>query len=229
MPGFTTPDGFIFEVPGDQPLISLTGGSSSTFSILAEQVQTKITDLEVNVVGGIDSRVAVLEAVPSPPSWVAIQSGSVSNTDTFVIAGIPTGAYRAVRLHLYGTNETTVDPIRIRFNSDNTAGLHKSGYVTRDANGAVQFSNFGDSEFWEVATWRAVSGCSAEITIFETHVSDACAFMARGSAPASTAAGHQYTDSWGRLNSNRLLDSLRVSGPSGANFTATWWLEGSPA
>lgn len=220
--------GFWFEQRGDEPGHSLRANAGpSGNDILAEQVAAELSRIDSDV-AGIDGRLTTVEGFGTP-SWVQIASGSESNVATFVISSIPTGEFRAVRLHLFGENETTVDPIRIRFNSDNTTALHKSGYVTKDATGTVQFSNFEDSEFWFVATWGTANGCSAEVTIYNTHVSEACAFLGRGSRPASTAAGHQFTDSWGRLNEVRLLDSLRVSGPAGANFSVQWWLEGAPA
>lgn len=229
--GFTQIYQFPREVyPSDPPGHTLYGGQSGTSPVLADAVEEELDRVETTVIGGIDSRVAALEAVPTPPSWVAIQSGTVSNAATFVISGIPTGVYSRLRLHMFGNNETTVDPIRIRVNGDSTTDLHKSGYLTHDAEGTLQFStDLFDAEFWEIATWGTANGCTAEVTLFGTHTFNPVGFLGSGSRPASTLAGHQFTRSWGRLNSPRLVDSLRVSGPQGNNFSTEWWLEGSPA
>lgn len=229
----TVPYAFEYETPEETPNPgrTLSGGPSGTSPILAEQVNDELSRLETTVVGGIDSRVTALEAVPTPPSWVAISSGSESSVSTFVIPSIPTSTYSRVRLTLYGEASTASDPIRVRFNGDSTAAMHRSGIVVWDSDGNIlgTIGGFADGTFWNIAQWGTGNGCTAVVEIFRTDVTEACSFMANGLRVGGSAGAHTFSRSWGRLNEVRLLDSLRVSGPTGGTLSCSWWLEGAPA
>lgn len=224
----TIPDGLPFEALTDEPTRTLNGGSDGLSDILAIKTQQAISGLRTTVTD-VDDRLTTVEGFGTP-SWVQIASGSESNVATFVISNIPTGVFRAVRLTLWGLNATSGGAIRARFNSDNTADLHHYGLVVWDALGNVDVADFNNAHtFWDFAWWGGGEANTAIMEIMNTHVSTQCGFQSWGSRLGSGASTMNVSRGWGRINHNRLLDSLRISGPAGDDFSATWWLEGSPA
>lgn len=223
MTGSTVPDGFTYETNADIPAVTLRAEAGET---LAEQVQEKFVSTDSSI-GDLDSRVGTIES-QGAPSWVRIQQGTVADVSTFVINGIPTGVYSRVRLSLFG-NATLALPIRIRFNDDNTASMHQSSLLVRDAEGTLIVDQYKTDTFWEIGQWGTGNGCASTTEIFGTDITENCAFMTDSHRIGGSATGQTYSHGWGRLNNARLLDSLRVSGPSGGTMSCRWWLEGAPA
>lgn len=226
----TSTFGFVYEVEGEEPGHSLRAGGDSGADILAEQVEDELVRVDSSVADH-ESRLGTIED-NGLASWVQVDSGSEPSAATFVISGIPTGVYRAVRLTLMGNAGSASEPIRIRFNGDNTSELHRSGCIVRNANNDLvtsAFPGFNLGTFWHIGQWGGGVSCTAEITIFGTHLTEHCSFMGRAMRIGGTGESMTESVSWGRLESARLLDSLRVSGPSGSTIAASWWLEGAPA
>lgn len=227
MPGFTAPDGFIYEVPGDQPLISLTSGTSGTFPILAEQVQTKITDLEGNVIAGIDSRLTVAEAAAAASVWRGLGSG-VESGAAFDIP-VPAG-FEILRLHLFGDLDGN-GTVRLRINGDATAGLHNTAMVTETAESppvlATTFST--NATAWFLANWGTVSGNTVEATIWCLNASGAPVYRSVGVRMSANDNGMIESRCRGFLDADRTVSSLSVrpfSDVSNLFATCHWRLEG---
>lgn len=218
--GATVPSGLRFPAKSDPPDVA---GDIRT---LAEDVQGEIVRINGDVADH-ETRLTTIEG-HGIPSWVKVDEGTVSGVAGFVIAGITPGAYRAVRLHLFGS-ASAADIIRMRFNDDNTIALHKFGFRTYDGDGTLQFFGFGDSDFWRIGFWGTAASCAAEVTILNTHISSSCSYRAWSSRIGGSITTHQETTAHGRLNAPRLLTSLRVSGPPGGTISCDWWLEGAPA
>lgn len=233
MPRFSQNYGFVYEDPNsDQPLSSLTGGSSGTYPILAEQVDDELSRVEGQVIADLDDRVAILEAVPSPPGWVKIDSGSVSNVATFVIPAWEAEAYTALRLRMQGT-ASAAGNIRVRCDDDNTADLHTWGLLVWDMGGDLEFNNFDATDtFWQVGQWGTGTS-NLELLIFNTGTEAVATYQSTAFRIGGAAGTTTRSFGGGRINSPRLVNTLRVSGPPGGGgsetITATWWLEGAPA
>jgi hypothetical protein len=118
MPGFTNPYGLIHEVPGDQPLISLTGGASGTFDILAEQVNDELARIDADVAEITGTDLPALEAIANSVTVLGtINSGSGTNTTEF--SGIDQ-TYRDLIIMWKGASDGSgeIDSLALRFNGD---------------------------------------------------------------------------------------------------------------
>src|SRR5690606_25483286 len=180
--------GLPFEAPGDLPGHTLDGGPAGDQLILAEAVEAELSRVDGDV-AGLDMRLTTVEN-QGAPSWVRIAQGAESNVATFVIPSIPTGAYRSVRLTLLGNADTASNPIRVRFNGDATADLHRSGLLVWDATGSIIINQFVDGTFWHIAQWGTGLGSLAVVEIHGTDVSTACGFVAWGSRIGGSAETH---------------------------------------
>jgi hypothetical protein len=134
MPGFTNPYGLIHEVPGDQPLISLTGGSSGTFPILAEQVNTELGRVDADIASALDDLADVETLAANVQVLDTIDTGSGTNTTEF--ASIDQ-SYRDLMILWRGRSDGSgeIDSLALRFNGDDGATNYTSRLSRNEAAG----------------------------------------------------------------------------------------------
>lgn len=118
--------GLPYEAPGDQPLHSLTGGSSGTEPILAEQVEAQLQRIDDDIAELVGVTIPDLQLAASRVTVLdVIDAGNGTNTTEFV--NIPQ-TYRDLIIHWRGASDGSgeLDSLALRFNGDSG-----NNYVSR--------------------------------------------------------------------------------------------------
>lgn len=225
MPGFTIPDGLIYERRGDQPLISLTGGDAGEWPILAEQVQDLFV-AQRGEIGSIDDRLAAVEAAVAASRWRTITEGTQSGGTTVDLA-VPAG-YKMLRLWVHGdTTESGATDITLNVNNDG-GNNHVWGLNIRAADGTTtSFTHSGaGSDAWRIGRWGTVESNNSLVRIFPTDGAANPSYLATAHRDSTTAAGHQIQHGQGKFLGDVVVSSLRIGRAAGAFGTISWVLEG---
>ena len=219
--------GLPYEAPGDQPLHSLTGGSSGTEPILAEAVEAELQRIDGDIAG------LVTDIEEAALGWVPIGAGEQSNVSAFVIdvtAGgkYPAGTFQLLRLYLRGQMDGTSQWVTLNINDSLTSESHRTSWLLYDAEGTLDENGINDGTTWRVAFWSgSLIGNVAQVTLYATDVPAFVSYEATGTMIASGATASRKSLTWGRLNENRLVSSLRVGRVGSSNISSCrWWLEG---
>lgn len=211
--------GLPYEHEDDQPLHSLTGGSSGTEPILAEEVEDELSRIDSDIQDVADA------AEEAGLGWVPITEGegsSLSNLDIDLTDSgrFPAGTFHEIEITLNGNQDAT-ETIIARVNNDSTAGLHRAGFVTW----ALSDGSVADSESntitnrWKLGQWLNLSGGTCRILIQRTNESSNLPMQATTTSPASS-----YAVATGRLESNRLIDAIRIGHEAGGvTFSTIRW------
>lgn len=230
MPGFTTPDGFIFDVPGDQPGTSTSGGQFGTFPIAQEQIQQKFNSVAVTT-GDLADRLTVVEAALADIRWRHITSGQGGAGPK--ILAVPAG-FERLRLTVTGDllEEGTV---LLRVNGDSSGSNHVTGRVAWDSVSPtpnVQDVDWAQDTAWDLVQWSTVESNNTVVDIFPTDGRANPSFVAHGGRIGSGsggAEGHTIDFATGKYLGDVVVSSLElfISTAGTNNFAAvSWWLEG---
>lgn len=221
--------GLPYQDADSQPESSLSGGSSGTELILAEEVETELAR--------IDGDIADLQA-DIGKGWVPIDSGSFSGSPPFTIdatagGAYPAGTFHAMRLRGYGSLTGSAGHVTVRINNDTTTDLHQTARI-RDlaSDGSTTDSGLSTGTVYRVARWGTLAEASTfECLLLGTAVQSQVPFQSEGAALGSTAAVSSWFRFWGQLDdaiASLLVSSLRISTfDAASDFTAIHWtLEG---
>lgn len=224
----TTPYGFEYEQTTEaEPTRTLNGGSAGLSPILAEQVNDEIARVDQDIQDVSDA------AAAAALGWVPIGGGSIDAVSDWVIdatAGgtYPAGTFSMMRLHLRGSMDTSAQYLTVNINDSLTSGSHKRGYYDITSDGVVTAGPEDDSVTWRVGFWgSALIGNTCTVELFETDISSFVSFRSESEQQSGASSTHRKMISWGRLNENRLVSSIRVGRVGSDNYGPTrWWLEG---
>lgn len=205
--------GLPFEVPGDRPGVTLSGGPTGTEAdILAEAVETELARIDSDV---SDANAAIVEAAKG---WVPIVESSFTGTPPFevdltVSGEFPAGTFSAVRIRARGSLVSNPGHVTMRINNDTTSALHDNARIRRNASdGSVDEATQGDGTIWRIGYWGTLAWRSnLECVIFHTGGTNTLSYQSESTSLGSTGAASFDTKLWGALASARLLDSLRFS------------------
>jgi hypothetical protein len=220
--GATTPYGFRFPQATAVPDVPVDMRN------LAEDVNDKVVLVDQDIASQAD---AIAEAALG---WVPIASGTVDAVANWVIdataAGkYPAGTFSMMRLHMRGRLSAS-EYITLNVNDSLTSDSHRRGWIRRRASdGTVSDSGFGDSTTWRIGYWSGVLiGNTATVGLFETDIASFVSFRGESEFQSGVGTSHFKTETWGRLNENRQVSSLRVGNIlGGVTFVGTrYWLEG---
>jgi len=186
---------------------------------LAEAVEDEIERVDQDVQDVSDA------AEAAGLGWVPINHGSASsigNLDIDLTDGgrFPAGTFHEIEITLDGSQDTAA-VIICRVNNDSTAGLHRAGYVTWAlSDGSVNSSESNTStNRWKLGRWVNLSGNTARILIRRTNESSNLPMQA-----TVTAASSAVSMAAGRLEANRLIDSVRIGHDvGGVTFGTIRW------
>jgi hypothetical protein len=220
----TIPDGFPFEAPGDQPLHSLTGGSSGTDLILAEELQTKWTALQASLTS-ITDRLDALEVIASATRWRHINSDTRVGA-SFVVT-IPAG-YERLRLRIV-YDQAGPGTVHLRINDDSTSGNHIWGFLAIDTDtGAVDLADHSGTTGinWKIGDASTVESNNVMVEIWPTDGSHNPSFVAQGHRNSTTAGSHQMQFAGGKYLGDVVVSSIRIQPITEVFVSARWWLEG---
>lgn len=233
--------GFRFEDPDEQPGVSLTGGSSGTEDILAEQVETELIRIEgdlnteVASLAALTSRVDDLENGDSLIGWVPIGAGAVApgsgpfSIDVTDSGRFPAGTFSAFRLRAFGDLDG-VGSIRCRTNG--AVSDHLTGAFSISSTGVIGDNTFQSNvSQWFLGFWNLGDNCSVEALIFNTDGIKNCSYTSTGVAQSTTNSLHKISHGFGGLLVARLISSLELRPFSSVSnlwgsFGLNWWLEG---
>lgn len=216
--------GLPFEAEDDQPLHSLTGGSSNTEPILAEAVEDELVRIDGDLVD-VQDQVAV--------GWRPIAAGIESGVLAFDIdatAGgtYPAGTFSMMRLYLRGSTDGD-SYVTMRIN-DSVDSSHRRGWVTfRTDTGAVIDSGHGDASNARIADWSSVFSNACNVLIFNTSTSSHVSWEADSARIATTGEFHRRMLAHGaRVDANNLVSSIRIATavPAVNLLSCRWVLEG---
>ena len=167
--------------------------------------------------------------------FIASGGGGV-NQETFLISPAALSEHQWRYLYFRFTGRfNQADYLRVRYNDDNTAGLHSRGLVVTQADGTVGDDEFASADtFWWLCQWGSGIGQEAWLEMHFAETTTQHGFGGGGTRIGATAATMRRSESWGRLEEARgPLTSLRVSrGPiASTRFAANvqWTIMGIPA
>lgn len=233
MPAFTQPDGFIFEEPGDQPGISLTGGEFGTEEILAEQIQEKFQTLDA-AAASLASRVTAIENGTGGIGWIPIATGGGAGSD-FTVDLTDGGRFpdpplwNLVQLNMrFGLDDA--GSVNLQINGE-SVGLYRSGYWMMDSDGPnPEIPFWAEQNSWRIARSGVFSTNNLVFTLFHTAADPGllnfqCSFNQEG---ASGNTHRQGMASGALTAEGRTVSSLRLFTAGGASqFDNTaWWALG---
>lgn len=223
--------GLPFEAPGDLPGHTLDGGPAGAEPILAEAVEAELSR--------IDDDVADLQAEVAR-GWTPIDSGEETSPpdSVFIIdctrgGQFPAGTFSAMRLRMRGHLDGSSSLITVRVNSDLTTDLYRQRWTILDGTGSVRQSQGAvDSTVWRIGIWGSLTGNVLEALFINTDQPSFVGYHAWCTKHSGVEAENYEMTAGGRLNQNRLVESLRIGttnvpGWTSNNFvTVRWWLEG---
>jgi hypothetical protein len=224
MPGFTTPDSLIHEVEGDQPLISLTGGSSGTFPILAEQVQALFSAFRADLTDVTD-RLTAVESIAAATRWRHIDTGTVTG-GSFLVT-VPAGFQRLRFVMAY--DQAAAGTMFLRINDDATSGNHIWGFLALDsATGAVDHADHSSTTGtnWKIGDASSVESNNLTVEIWPTDGSHNPSFVTQGHRNSTSASSHQMQLAAGKYLGDVVVSSFRIQPVTELFASARWWLEG---
>jgi hypothetical protein len=229
--------GFPFEVPGDRPGVSLSGGPTGDESdILAESVEAELERVDT-AVADAQTRLDLLEAGTSMVGWVPVQSGNpgaVANFDVDLTDGgrFAAAEFELVRLHMRFQLDQ-LGSVRLRINAE---GSGTSAY--RTGSRGVDASDTDGIELLEhelvgsfVLGWGSTSSTNnLTCTLFHMNGNFFHNYQSVSTRQSSFATSHTWTEHWGSLVETLSAEpsTLRVFTGHGATaFSNVWfWCEG---
>lgn len=224
--GLTVPDAIPVELPGSQPLESLTGGSSQTGPKLAEVVQDLIIAQRATI-SDLTDRTAALEAAVAVTRWRTITEGSQSG-GTAVQLNVPAG-FKMLRLHTWGDVASGPEDILLRVNNDTGGSNHIWGLNIRAADGTTtSYSHSGaGTTAWRIGRWSTVESNNSLVHVFPTDGSANPSYLASAHRDSTTAAGHQDQRGYGKYLGDVVVSRLDLDILGSIEFaTVNWVLEG---
>ena len=217
MTASTSTYGLPYEVPGDKPGVTLTGEDGA--DILAEAVETELERIDSDIQDVSDA------ATEAGLGWVPISEGSASNVGNLDIdltddGRFPAGTFREIEITINASQDTTAVVI-CRINNDDTAGLHRAGFITWAlSDGSVVDSESNTStNRYKIGQFVNLSGNTARILLQRCDESSNVPMQATATAPSSSVSMAA-----GRLEANRLVDSVRIGHDvGGVTFGTIRW------
>jgi hypothetical protein len=209
-----------FEHEDDQPLHSLTGGSSGTEPILAEEVETELIRIDADV-AAVQDAVAV--------GWRPIIAGTETGNFTIDLTAsgeFPAGTFDLIQVRFRGSlSEESY--LQVRVNGDSTADLHRrASWLISSVDGSVIDPHSADGTTWRIAQWSTGVSNTGQIIIYNTDVSSILSCDASGFRASAGTTLRRRTEAHGFLTSARLLSSLTVFPVAGAVTACRWWAQG---
>lgn len=170
------------------------------------------------------------ETVATPGGWEAISSGDIPNSASEVSIDItkggllPAGTFDRLRVYAIGDFNAT-GTMGVRVNDDATTDQYRRNKFTRTAAGTVVSSSSNTlGTAWLTVQWTTASSCTFELELLRTDASYLVGYLAKGGNQS------EITDSWGRLESARLVSSIQLFPTDGATLfgdaSGRWWAEG---
>lgn len=215
--------GLPFEAPGDQPLHSLTGGSSGTEPILAEAVETELAR--------IDSQLITLQSQIASLPQVIGQGVATDTTNAGITIAVPPGQYSQLRLTLWGHTQDMTQ-VSMRINGDSTT-MYQYGRITRRASdgGVVSTVHNASGTLFLLGEWSTSSANNAVIDLFGVDGDSFISHQSRVARMSETNTDHRITESWGRITETRLLTHINIrTNNVGVGYSVLrWQLIGIPA
>jgi len=192
-----------------------------------EDVSDELVRIDSDIAGLVDD---IEEAALG---WTPIGAGEQSNVSAFVIdatAGgkYPPGTFSMMRLYLRGDMDGEAQWLSLNINNSLTEDSHRTSWLRYNAQGTLEANGHEDRVTWRIAYWSgALIANAAQVTLYATDVPSFVSYEATGTYIASGASASRRSITWGRLNENRLVTSLRVGRIGTADIaTCRWWLEG---
>lgn len=208
--------GLPYEAPGDQPLHSLTGGSSGTEPILAESVETELARLDNQLIT-LQSQIASLPQVIG-------QGVAEDTTNAGINIAVPPGQYSQLRLTLRGHTQDLTQ-VAMRINGDSTA-MYLHGRITRRASdgGIVTAAHNESGTLFLLGEWSTLSANSAVIDLFGVDGDFFIGHQSRVARMSQVNTNHRITDSWGRITETRLLTHINIrTNTVGVGYSSLRW------
>jgi hypothetical protein len=220
----SVPDQFPFEAPGDQPLHSLTGGSSGTEPILAEVLQTKWSALQTTI-GDLADRLTVVEAAVAASRWRHITTGSQSGGAATPALAVPSG-FLMLRLAVWGDMDAAED-LMLRVNGDSGSN-HIWGLNIRAADGTTtSFSHSGaGTGAWRIGRWATTESNNSLVNIFPGDGGQNPSYLATAHRVSTGVTGHQIQHGYGKYLGDVVVSSLTILANSTTFQDVRWVLEG---
>src|SRR5690606_22028030 len=219
--------GLPIEAPGDLPGHTLDGGPVGDQPILAEAVEAEASRVANDIAGLAED---IEEAAVG---WTPIGAGEQSNVSAFVIdvtAGgkYPPGTFSLMRLYLRGEMDGDAQWVSLNINNSLTEDSHRTSWLRYNAQGSLEASGHEDRVTWRIAYWSGTLIANvAQVTLYATNTPSYVSYEATGTYIATGGSASNRSVTWGRLNENRLVTSLRVGRIGTADIaTCRWWLEG---
>lgn len=222
----SVPDQFPFEAPGDQPLHSLTGGSSGTEPILAEVLQTKWSALQTTI-GDLADRLTVVEAASAASRWRHITTGSQTGGASTPALAVPAG-FLMLRLSAWGDMADNQD-LLLRVNEDSGSnhiwGLNIWGAGTAGATTDFTHSGGGTSA-WRIGRWATTESNNSLVNIFPGDGGQNPSYLSYSHRDSTTDTSHGIQLGRGKYLGDVVISSLRILANGTTFQDVRWVLEG---
>jgi len=214
--------GLPYEASGDQPLHSLTGGSSGTEPILAEAVETELARLD-NLISALQAQIDALKS----RGWHDITpAGGVIIEGNTTIQVPAADTYDMIRVYARGSLNGD-GFLSMRINADNTADLHRRMRITFDPNaGTIQVGSSTSGTVWLAFPWSNTANCTAEALLMNTDIPAALSYQAFSTNPRGASDERTMSLTGGDLGFNRTLSSIQFVGTNATINRVRIWIEG---
>lgn len=187
----TVPDGFPFETRNDEAGITLHGGLSGVEPILAEAVQTKITQVEGTVVNVSDSVAALTARFETEGAQVLATIDGGSGTNTTEFSNIPQ-TLQHLQILWFGRSSGggEINRLGLRFNGDSSSNYQYGGIRSTSADAVSVISSGGVTTLG--AGWVGTGNTSTGLVTIGNYAGG-FAKMAVGYFAAQGQGGYTYT------------------------------------
>lgn len=220
--------GLPFEQEGDQPLHSLTGGSSGTELILAEEVETQLARIDGDVTTVDANLTDFVDRYEAEGGRVIAQILGGQGTNTTEFTDIPQ-IYRDLIILWRGSSDGTgeIDSLGLRFNGD--AGSNYDSVINRNTSAGNFSSSSGN--FTVLRVGHVATGNSAGQIIIPHYRAGGPKYAYGTSIGRGLSGGSNLFTSWagGRWTESPAVTDIRIW-PSGQlwRFDASLTLIGIP-
>jgi hypothetical protein len=228
--GSTVPDGFITEVRGDLPGISLNGGLDGSGEKLPEQIQAKFITTDATL-ASLSDRLDAIENGTGGVGWIPIAFGSAPAGHSFSVDLTDGGRFPspplwgAVRVTMR-LDLTAADLVVCRVNGDSDA-VYQSGGAMIASDGVLEEAfHYTANTVWALGRTATAGTNNLEMTIFNADVNPGLlGFQATISRQSSSPGVHQYGVATGATTSGgKTLTSLLFMGNASTDFVNAWWI-----